>query len=113
MNADAIQMICDRLGTTVNQLVPEVIKYTTKVNIWSFIFGIIMLAVGIVILVLARKSYAKDELGFAWIISTIIGSIFSLIGFLFSVIYASEIIAMNASSQVYAYKTIFNWIGGN
>lgn len=113
MNVDAIQMICDRLGTTVNQLIPEVIKYTTKINIWSFIFGIIMLAAGVAILVLARKSYVKDEWGICWIALTIVGCAFSLIGFLFTIIYTGELIAMNASPQVYAYKTIFGWIGGN
>lgn len=113
MNVDAIQMICDRLGTTVNQLIPEVIKYTTRVNILGLIFGIFMFGLGIVLLVVAHKLYAKDSWGDLWLLYAIIGGVVFLIGFVFTILYIGELMAMNASPQIYAYKTIFGWIGGN
>ena len=113
MNADAIQMICDRLGTTVNQLIPEVIKYTTRVNILGLIFGIFMFGLGIVLLIAAHRLYQKDSWGDLWVIFTITGAVTFFIGFIFTIIYIGELMAMNASPQIYAYKTIFGWIGGN
>lgn len=113
MNVDAIQMICDRLGTTVSQLIPEVIKYTTRVNILGLIFGIFMFGFGFVLLIAAHRLYQKDSWGYLWLLYVIIGAVVFLIGFVFTILYIGELMAMNASPQIYAYKTIFGWIGGN
>lgn len=113
MNIDAIQMICDRLGTTVNQLIPEVIKYATRVNILGLIFGLFMFGIGTILLVTAHKAYKKNKYADSWVIYIVIGSVVFLIGFVFAILYIGELLAMNASPQVYAYKTIFGWIGGN
>lgn len=113
MNADAIQMICDRLGTTVSQLIPEVIKYTTRVNILGLIFGIFMFGLGIALLIAAHRLYEKDHWGDLWLVLTVVGVVIFFIGFIFTILYIGELMAMNASPQIYAYKTIFEWIGGN
>lgn len=112
MSTDAIQMICDRLGTTVNQLVPEVIRYETKMNSVGLIIGVIITVISLLCLC-ARIYFAKHSSYDMEVPFLIIGVIGLTVGLLMTFIFVSELIALNTSPQIYAYKTIFGWIGGN
>lgn len=112
MNIDAIQMICDKLGTTVNQLVPEVIRYETRMNTVGLIMGAIILIIGVICIRLAfyLDKHSSDCVEVPFFIIGVLGLV---IGFFMVFIFAYKLIALNTSPQIYAYKTIFGWIGGN
>lgn len=112
MSVDTIQMICDKLGTTVNQLVPEVIRYETRMNYVGLIIGAIIVVVSLLCLCagIYFASHSSYEMEVPFLV---IGTIGLTVGLIMVFVFASELIALNTSPQIYAYKTIFGWIGGN
>lgn len=112
MNTDTIQMICDKLGTTVNQLVPEVIRYETKMNSVGLIIGIAITAISIFFLIVAFyfEKHSSDCMEVPFFILGVVGLV---AGLLMTFVFVHELIALNTSPQIYAYKTIFGWITGD
>ena len=55
MNTEAIELICEKLGTTINELVPTVISYGLySARVWST-GGLVALIVGVYLLFKARQ----------------------------------------------------------
>ncbi len=114
MNEQAILTLCEKLGTTVDQLIPKAISYgiySTKLQ--ALIFGIV-LGLSIVFLIIAfwldnRSTYHSNDFSIPFYIFGAIALPIGLIGFFFSIY---DLHMWNIAPEVHAYKMLLSWIGG-
>lgn len=106
MNTDAIELICEKLGTTIENLVPAVISYLHHSNKIGIVIGIILAAIG-AILICAGIIIEKHGDGINYLIQ---GVIIFLIGSGIAgcSIYCQHMVT--AYPQISAYKEIFGWL---
>ena len=106
MTTDAIELICEKLGTTVETLVPAVISYGKH----GIAVAIFLVVVGIVLILLGFMADAKGKDG---IILWLVGGFALLVGvpMLLITIYNNHM--WNAYPTIRAYETIFGWFGGS
>lgn len=110
MTIDAVNLICQKLGTTVENLIPAVIKYGIHQDRIIAITGIILMVLGVFLIIMAmltRNSYTGEvAIGCA-----VFAVIFLLIGAVMLIVSAVDIHMWNLYPQIKAYETILNWIG--
>ena len=112
MTIDAINLICQKLGTTVENLIPTVIKYSIHqdrilgtVGIALVIFGVFLAIVAM----LTKNNYTGDvSIG-----CIVIAAILVPVGIAMIIFSAVDIHMWNLYPQIKAYETILNWIGGS
>ena len=108
IDTDAIELICEKLGTTMENLIPAVIKYITHQADIIITFGLTGLILG-TILIAAGIYFAKkcdsDGIGFFFI-----GALLVVVGaFLFiGGCYDKHMISVMPT--ISAYKEILGWL---
>lgn len=112
MNETAIEMICQKLGTTVENIIPAVIEYCTHNSEIGLAAGIILIGISVVSMLLAVRCYRKDEDGILYIIFTAIAVIGSILGIIFTIVPCYDLHMIIKFPEMYAYKTIIRWING-
>lgn len=112
MNETTIEMICQKLGTTVENIIPAVIEYCTHDNRICLAVGFILIGIGIVSTLLAIRYYRKDEYGTPHIIFTSIAITGFVFGIIFTVGSCYNLHMIIKFPEMYAYKTIIKWING-
>lgn len=82
----ALQLLCDKFGLAFNsakQLIPELVRYQTALNLSSVILGCVLLVVGLILLRIGYKAYKKDYCdGCGWIV---VGASLGFIGVLLAI----------------------------
>ena len=108
MNTEAIELICEKLGTTIEYLVPAVIEYLTHRANVGIAVGVVLVVVG-AFLVTIGFVIDKHEYGFGWFLAGgfVLGFGMIVLGFYF---YARHLVI--AYPQISAYKEILGWIKG-
>lgn len=112
MNEATIEMICQKLGTTVENIIPAVIEYCTHDSKVGLAFGCILLAIGIFSVGFAIIFYRRDEDGIPVAIFIIIAVISFIIGFIFTIGCGYDLHILNKFPEMYAYRTILRWLNG-
>lgn len=110
MNETIIEMICQKLGTTVENIIPSVIEYCTRENEIALVVGFVLIGIGIVSTLFAIRCYRKDEYGISNIIFTSIAIIGFLSGIFCTVSSCYNLHMIIKFPEMYAYKTIIKWI---
>ena len=112
MTIDAVNLICQKLGTTVENLIPTVVKYSIHQNRILATIGIILILFGLFLAVAAMltKNNYTTEIGIG---CAVLSSISIPIGIIMVIVSAVEIHMWNIYPQIKAYETILNWIGGS
>lgn len=108
MTTDVIELICEKLGTTIEKLVPAVIEYGTyKTKTGLTIWGIVLaVSIFIILLGFTRKAYATDLDIVCWVIGGIIFGIFAI----FVIIELYDLKMWNNYPEMRAYETIMSWV---
>lgn len=114
MNEQAILTLCEKLGTTVDQLIPKAISYgiySTKLQITIFS---IVLGLSVIFLILAvwldnRSSYHASDFSIVFYILGALALPIGLCGVLFT---AHDLHLWNVAPELQAYKMLLSWIGG-
>lgn len=106
MNTEAIELICEKLGTTVEHLVPTVIDYLThRANVCMAI-GVAFAVVGAFLIMMGfiidRHGDATALWFFGWV-ALVIGALTFGIS-----LYCKHLVT--TYPQISAYKEIFSWI---
>lgn len=111
MTIDAVNLICQKLGTTVENLIPTVVKYGIHQDRILGTVGIVLAILGVflaIVAMLTKNNYTND-VSFGCII---VAAILVLIGIGMVIASAVDIHMWNLYPQIKAYETILNWIGG-
>ena len=112
MNTDAIELICEKLGTTIENLVPAVIEYINHTANIGITVSAFFLAIGVALIIagiiIDKKSRYIDGVSF-----DIIGFFVALIGLvgLGFAIYNKHIVTVYPT--ITAYKEILSWVKGS
>lgn len=110
MNEQAILALCEKLGTTVEELIPKVIAYGLHQSaVELIIFGLVTVC-GLGACIFGRRLEKKDPDTFAPIVFYIfgcVGLIFGIVGIGFSI---SDVYLWNTVPEATAYRTLLNWI---
>lgn len=112
MNETTIEMICQKLGTTVENIIPAVIEYCTHDNEISLVAGFILIGIGTMSILLAIRCYRKDEYGTSYMIFAAIAGISFIFGIFLTVSSCYDLHMIIKFPEMYAYKTIIKWING-
>ena len=113
MSTDQIEVICNKLGTTIENLLPSVIAFEKHGTTISLITSIVFLILGIVLFVVGIRFLKKsdfEEWPFVLIILAFV-TVFISAGLIFTNVYALHM--WHKFPEMKAYKAIFGWIGGN
>lgn len=110
MTTDAIELICEKLGTTVETLVPAVISYGKHGCAIGIAVAIFLVVVGIVLILLGFMAEANGKDGF---ILWLVGGFTLLVGVPMLLIAIYDNHMWNAYQTIRAYETIFGWFGGS
>jgi hypothetical protein len=114
---DAIELLCQKLGTTLDKLVPTVIKFGIHDAKMFLVISIFMLAIGISLIITGvdisnhiQSLYSDDDL---WtFMCEFGGAILSIIGLIIMVMHIVKLHYWNAFPELQAYQTILRWVGG-
>lgn len=112
MNADSIDYICRKFGTTLGNLIPQVIKYGTHKSAIQLVLGITFLIIGIFCIVILLKHFKSSYDDWSEIVLLFGGLIFTFLGLGLVIDAAFSLHMWSYSPGVKAYETIFGWIGG-
>ena len=112
MTIDAVNLICQKLGTTVENLIPTVIKYGIHQDRILASAGIVLLVFGVFLIIVAMLT-KNNYTGEVAIGCTIFAIIFLFVGAGILIESAIDIHMWNLYPQIKAYETILNWIGGS
>lgn len=112
MNETTIEMICQKLGTTVENIIPAVIEYCTHNNGIGLVVGFILIGIGTMSTLLAIRCYRKDAYGISDIIFAAVAVIGFSFGIGFTLISCYNLHMIIKFPEMYAYKTIIKWING-
>ena len=89
----ALQLLCDKFGLAFNsakQLIPELVRYQTALNLSSVILGCVLLIVGLILLRIGYKAHKKDYCdGYGWIC---VGASLGFTGFLLATICGLQLL---------------------
>ena len=116
MAAEAIELICEKLGTTVENLVPAVIAYAKHGLYVQLSYSIPILIVGIICtivtkIMLKRKEYHDfTDLPFSLVLGDFFGMV---IGTIWTLVNIYDLHMWNAFPTIKAYETALRWIGGS
>lgn len=107
MNIDAINLLCEKLGTTVESLVPTVNEYLIHSANIGIVIGAAVFVVGLILVFIGFVVNRTDDGFFFWLAG----------GFLLAVgviaiginVYCKHI--YTAYPTISAYKEILSWIG--
>lgn len=112
MNTEAIEFICQKLGTTVDNIIPAALEFGIYENKIMLIIGIILLAIGIIctaiIIYLVRKPDYYDYP----IATTAIGFTAGVVGIIFIIASSISLHLFYKFPEMQAYKMILGWIKG-
>ena len=107
MTTEAIELICEKLGTTIEKLVPSMIEYSIyKLHMSLLICGAILI-LGVFTIVLGFTKRALDTE--ACIVLWILGGIVTAICFIAVAIQLYDLRIWNAYPTMRAYETILSW----
>ena len=110
MTTDVIELSCEKLGVTIENLVPAVISYETHKCHVSLCIGIVLLLLGTLFVLIGFAIHYKCD---ADILFFILGVISILIGIVIVPIYLYELHMWHSYPTMCAYETVFRWIGGS
>lgn len=106
MNTETIELICEKLGTTIENLVPAVIEYLTHRANVGITIGAIMIAVGVLLVVVGFmiEKHGDGFLGF------FIGGAFLLFGGVVLGVYIYSYHLIVRYPEFSAYQEILKWL---
>ena len=108
MKTDAIELICEKLGTTIENLVPAVIEYAKRRASVGLTIGLVFFAVGVVLIAIAfRIDKGDSDVGFG---CKLFGFSFLIAGAILCGINSYSKYMFNAMPTISAYKEIFGWL---
>lgn len=107
MSTEVIELICEKLGTTIEKLVPSVIEYCLfKLHIANFILiPLFILSVAAFYIGCTKWAYNNDSCVVFWII----GGIGAVLAFVFICINFYDIRIWHTYPTMKAYETILSW----
>ena len=109
LNTDAIELLCQKLGTTFDKLVPTVIQFGVHNTKISLVISIILIAIGIGFIItgfcIANRNDNISDYKDNRLRGIIYGGTCIIIGLV--------ILIISIASELQAYKTIFRWISVN
>ena len=116
MTTEAIELICEKLGTTMENLIPATINYEKHLQVVLLIVGICITAFGI-LCAIAAKAVSKydtyeNDVDMILVGLIIIGIIAIIFGLLTTIIQAVDVYMWQQHPTIRAYETILKWIGG-
>ena len=115
MTTEAIELICEKLGTTVESIVPAVIAYAKHSLYVQFSYSIPILVVGIILIIITATMLKTDrsrdffDLPFGL---TLGGIALPFVGVMWTLVNIYYLHMWNAFPTIKAYETILHWIGG-
>lgn len=105
MNTETIELICEKLGTTIENLVPAVIEYLIhRANI-GIMIGNIMIAIGVLLIVVGFIIERRGD-GFLWFL---VGGFSLLFGVIFLGVYIYSYHLIVRYPEFSAYQEILKW----
>ena len=114
MTTEAIKLICEKLGTTVENFVPTVIAYSKHGIYVQLSYSIPILVVGIICIVAATVTL-KSEKYYEFMdlpISLVLGATFcTAIGIIWTLVNIYYLHMWNTFPTIRAYETVLRWIG--
>lgn len=118
MNSEAIELLCQKLGTTLDKLVPAVIQFGIHDAKISLMISIIILTVGIGLIITGicianRDKYLSVDNDMQIIMPIFFGAICFVIGLVILIICIVKLHYWNTFPELQAYKMILKWISGN
>lgn len=108
---DEINLICEKLGTTINSLIPAVIEYETHSIQIGIIIAPILIAIGIVLAIIGVWRDHKAPYNDDTVILYFISACFIIAGTILLSINLYENYMLNKVPDIYAIKTILEWLG--
>ena len=108
MSDQAIFELCERLGTTVNNLIPKVIELGILNNIYGLILGFIFLLIGALCFV--KLHFTKDDLSWVWFVCLLFGITGTIFGIVFILLFGYDLYLWKTVPDTMAYKTLLSWI---
>lgn len=119
MNTEAIEFICQKLGTTLDNIIPAAIeygiydaKYTLKVGIIVSIFGIACAIVTYFIYYRDSHSSSYEDHFVLIMIFAILAISAIVLGLFFAIFGIVETHYWSVFPEMQAYKMILGWIKG-
>lgn len=108
MTEQVIFELCERLGTTVNNLIPKVIELGILNNTYALILGFILLLIGILCFI--KLHFTKDDLSWVWFVCLIFGMAGTMVGIGIILCSGYDLYLWKTVPDTMAYKTLLNWI---
>ena len=108
MSDQVIFELCERLGTTVNNLIPKVIELGIIGSTYGLILGFIFLLIGILCLV--KLHFTKDDLSWVWFVCLLFGIAGTILGVTFILFEGYDLYLWKTAPETMAYKTLLGWI---
>lgn len=109
MNEQVLITLCEKLGTTIDNLIPRVIEFGLLDSKQGLLVGIIIFILGVVCICILKN--IRDELSWPFIFF-LLGSIIGiLVGVLVISLNAYDLSLWHKAPEMMAYKTILHWIG--
>lgn len=108
MNAEAIELICEKLGTTVEKLLPSVIEYeTSKIHAYGFIcLFVFVFSIGLICLGFTKWAYRTDlDVGFF-----LFGGGFFSGSIIFGIVVIYNSWLWNINPTMKAWETVLSWV---
>ncbi len=113
MNTDSIELILNKLGTTLESIVPATIAYERKVCVIGVVMGTLLIVAGISLTLItihrAKEVDISDD--FIGMLCCGFGILFVLIGIVMMPINVYDLYMWSKFSEIKAYETILGWVG--
>lgn len=111
MNTEAIEVICQKLGTTAEKIIPEAIKYGTKNETGLLIVGIVIFVFGLICGGIMTYFYFRDGddvYDHPMLFTFCCCGVF--IGLIIVGVQIKDVILWHTFPEISAYKMIFGWL---
>lgn len=114
---ETIEMLCDKLGVVVDELIPEIVFMHICACITWLIIGLVMLLIFILYHFLITPRIGKSERldaydkSFMTGLGYVITGIIATIGFIVIVANVCSLVTWNAAPKASALQYIVSWVG--
>lgn len=112
MTDQVIFELCERLGTTVNNLVPKVVEVGVLSATQGIMIGIGFLIVGLILLFIALR-VIRDKESLCFIMLMIFGVVATGVGPIVITCYWWDLHLWKLAPDMMAYKELLSWVGGS
>ena len=111
MNTEAIEVICQKLGTTAEKIIPEAIKFGTRSDTALLILGIVIAAFGLIcggIIFYYYRREGDDVYDHPMLFTFCCCGLF--IGLIIVGVQIKDVILWHKFPEISAYKMILGWL---